>query len=718
MLTQYKIIKVNKYKGDNKKVNKNFYKSLPINNYTSNKIYNNELKTDNNNNSDKKNNINKYKLLNKLNETNLKNNSNIKSKSNNNTNNNYNTINVDKNINLIKNIRQNKYLIPIIEKKKNSQIFNKAKIKEAPFYISDFFSKVRQKSESNVIRSVLKKNNNNYLNRNRNINNDLKNIENENKTFSQKEINAQRNSCIRNINNNNSSLTERTIDINKYIHRKNPSYTGDNNINYKEERIIYPNIYENEMDNYSQNYYLKKINLSQNKAKRNDIINDFNNYLQHKKLFLIYRAKLFKILYKSLFIFLNKYFILLKKYAFQILKNYNKYKNNNLLNKEKNTYTLYQRYQKGINYKFNSDNKRKNMISRFNKFMDIKRKREKYGQNELKDNISKSCANFIRNKNLSEMKERKDKSEMCRSLSYLKEKYEEIQKRKYSKISENSKSNSFTNKDEASLIDKNKKIYYNNNSLNNLKGIYRKKRLECFNDRSDFLFANNKLKSTLNNIKNDFKKVKHFKKKSYGDLERQIFDYNSKSNKKQNKGEYILDKKKNIEQNYINNIKYKSSYNLKKGNDSKDLNKLNKYFIRKIIKNIKSSDKRLFININYVYLSNIQMKGKKEKYNKNILKIKNTVHFSIIRYNNNKKDKLVDEIIEEEPSNFNNNSNISNNSIDNKMEQNFKNRNSNHNNDKYLFSCVNFIIRSIKRIFIRNWFNYFKKRIKKLCNKY
>ena len=712
MLTQYKIIKVNKYKGDKKFVNKDYYKVLPINNNTHNKINNKEIKTDNNNHSDKMNNINKYKLLNKLNKTNLKNNSNIKSKpkSNdiNNNNNNYNTINVDKNINLIKNIRQNKYLIPIIEKKKNSKIFNKAKIKEAPFYISDFFSKVRQKSESNVIKSIIKKNNN--IRNNRNINNNfLKNndIDNyNNKTYSQKEINAHINNYKR-IKNNNFCLTESSFDINNYIHKKSPSYTSGNNINYKEERIIYPNIYDNEMDNYNQNYYLNKI-----KTKRDDIRNDFNNYLQHKKLFLIYRAKLFKILYKNLYIFLNKYFILLKQYAFKILKNYYKYKNNNLLNKEKNSYTLYQKQQKS-NF---ISNKRKKIITRINKFLNMKRNNV-YDRNEDSINFSKSCANFIKNKNLSEMNERKDNFEMCRSLNYLKEKYEEIQKRKKS---EKSKSNSFTNKDMTTFTDKKENIY-NNNSINNLKGIYRKKRLEGFNDKSDFLFTNNKLKSTLNNLKNDFKKVKLFKKKSFGDLERKIFDYNNKNNKKEKKGEYILEKKQNVEQNSINNIKNKS-YTLKKINDSKDLNKLNKYFIRKIIKNIKSSDKRLFININYAYLSNIQMKGKKEKYNKNILKIKNSIHFSIIRDNNNNKDKLG-EIIEEEPSNFNytnnsNNSNISNNSFDSKMEQNSKIINSNNINNKYLISCVNFIIKSIKRIFIRNSFKFFKKRVKKWRKKY
>ena len=700
MMPKYKLIKVNKLKENKEGVNKNILKSLPINNYHFNKLYNRDIKI--HNNTDKKNNINKFKLLNKLNITNLLNNSNKKSKS---FNNKYNTINIGKNFNLIENIKQNKYLIPMIEKNKNQNIINKEKIKEAPFYISDFFSKVRQKTEISKIK-LEKKNeninnyNNIYLTRNVTSFDKTNYIDNYNcNRYSHKENNSIRDLKY-NIYNNYNNMTETNYDLNNYIGRHNPSYSNDynnNTTNYNEERIIYPHIHNNEMDNYSQNYYLKKINLSENKNIRNNIRNDFNNYLQNKKLFLIYRAKLFKLLYKSLYRYLNKYFLILKHYSFNILKNYN------------------------------IKNKGKKIILRFNKYMNNQRKKEEniYNRNN-RINTSKSCIMFIRNKNENEIKERKDKYELCRNKTYLKEKCEEIQKRKNIKISEINEirnSNLFIN------TDNNKKEI--NSYVNKLNGVYKKKILECYtgrSSRSDSLFNNNKHKFILNNLKNTFNKIKN-KKKSYDDLGNKISHYNNNKNNKKEKNK-ILNRVNNINKKNLNiNIKdikdiKDNAYILKNKNknNTKDINKLNKlnnFFIRKIIKNIKSSDKRLFININYVYLSNIQMKGKKEKYNLNILKINNSNNFSIINESNNtniNKDKYIG-IIEEESSNINY-TNDSNNSISDSDKKNIINSNNNYINikDKYLFSCVNFVIKAIKRIIVKNTYKIFKKKINIMSN--
>ena len=146
--------------------------------------------------------------------------------------------------------------------------------------------------------------------------------------------------------------------------------------------------------------------------------------------------------------------------------------------------------------------------------------------------------------------------------------------------------------------------------------------------------------------------------------------------------------------------------------------KLNKFMIKKKIKILKSEDNRLFITINYAYLSNTEIEGKKTKYNNNILKIYNSDKFSIIKKMKIKKIKNKDKIIgiiEEESSNINY-TNDSNNSTDNKIESKTKNINKNSisKNDKYLFSCVNFILKTIKRIILKNYFEYYEKKLKSL----
>ena len=133
---------------------------------------------------------------------------------------------------------------------------------------------------------------------------------------------------------------------------------------------------------------------------------------------------------------------------------------------------------------------------------------------------------------------------------------------------------------------------------------------------------------------------------------------------------------------------------------------------------MKSEDNRLFITINYAYLSNTEIEGKKTKYNNNILKIYNSDKFSIIKKMKIKKIKNKDKIIgiiEEESSNINY-TNDSNNSTDNKIENKTKNINKNSisKNDKYLFSCVNFILKTIKRIILKNYFEYYEKKLKSL----
>jgi hypothetical protein len=285
---------------------------------------------------------------------------------------------------------------------------------------------------------------------------------------------------------------------------------------------------------------------------------------------------------------------------------------------------------------------------------------------------------------------------MCRNIYDLKEKYEEIQKRK------NFRSYHMNN-----MYIKNKNMFADSTPY----CIYKKKKLDYYNDKNY---------STLNivNKSNKFYNNTYYKKKASNS----IFESKEKkefNNRKEKIKKIIFAKKTNNKE--LNKYLNKSKSNNQ--NEHKDLNKLNKFLIRKIIKNIKSTDKRLFVNINYVYLSNIELKGKKEKYNNNILKIINIDNFSIKKNEKNitkiNRDKLIRIIEEEESSNYNY-THESNNSLEYKNSKSFRNIYSNNNsnsnrtsimNDKYLNSCANFVYKTIKRVVLRNSYNFFKKRI-------
>ena len=148
------IIKVNKIKHNNIKIQSNYtiLKSKSTNNYLFNMTNNIEINL--NKNQQNKNNINnqikKLNILNPLNNSLLT----IQSKS---FVNNFNMPNSERKINRITYYRRkinrityyrnNKYLIPMIEKNKTKKNILKNKTKEAQFYVSDFFSNVRQKTE-------------------------------------------------------------------------------------------------------------------------------------------------------------------------------------------------------------------------------------------------------------------------------------------------------------------------------------------------------------------------------------------------------------------------------------------------------------------------------------------------------------------------------------------------------------------------------------------
>ena len=766
------IIKINKFKEK---------KELKLNNNQNN--INNKKSTINYTN--KKDNINGYKNINNKNL--FKNYSNKESKSS--LINNYVDDNKDDK-NLIRNIRYNRYLIPMIEKKNIEKKIYRKKIKDTPLYISEFFSKVRQKSERNRTESEKNKNNSNLSRnnhsfdnvKNSSFNNNKRsyiNINNNNNNYGLNQkiiVNKESNNCPGNVNEERYTpfFTENNIN-NKYYkitylpknyQIKEPAYLiNNNNINNNnvigndkfkhnrcfstltnkdlydnihendiinnEERIIYPKIHSNYLDNFDINYYLKNINIKEKNLNRKDIKIDFENYLQNKKLFLIYRAKLFKLLYKSLVKFFNNHFLALKYLAFQNLKQFIKCRTKKLIHKEKILHRIFPQqnninniYKKNKFYLYNPSKETKRINTKFNNYINNKPdKNKKRENNNLNSSMttSRNCVQFIKRKNQSESKRRLESSEMCRNINDLKEKYEEIQKRKFLEYSIN-KSNIYNNKNKkiTNINKKNKKPNMMNNNIS--KYIYKKKKLENYNDKynSNSNYINHKRSISNRNKKNNYNtesdgiKTLNINRNISNSLEKKRYFYPKHEINKF----YILNRLYNI------NKKKKKETKNKKGKitqkDQNDLNKLNKFCIRKIIKNIKSSDKRLFVNINYVYLSNIDMKGKKIKYNENLLKINNSDNFSITKKANNinmfNRDKSICIIEEEDSSIINYTDSV--NSVDYKKGKKIKNNLSNSIinqsisiNDKYLFSCVNFITKNIRKVIVKNNYNLFKKKI-------
>ena len=128
-----------------------------------------------------------------------------------------------------------------------------------------------------------------------------------------------------------------------------------------------------------------------------------------------------------------------------------------------------------------------------------------------------------------------------------------------------------------------------------------------------------------------------------------------------------------------------------------------------LVKNIVTLDKRLYIHINYIFSISMtnSLKNKNKKYENDVLIIKRNIIFSIIMknsnnaYNRHKKKNLV--------TNTRNFNNI------------FENKKSNKTNylkyskDKYLFSCVKFLIKSINKVFLNKAYKYFLNSVEEKC---
>ena len=153
-------------------------------------------------------------------------------------------------------------------------------------------------------------------------------------------------------------------------------------------------------------------------------------------------------------------------------------------------------------------------------------------------------------------------------------------------------------------------------------------------------------------------------------------------------------------------------FNTISNNNSKDIiNNEIKYFKNILVKNIITSDKRLFIHINYIFShkSNIN----KKKYDIKTLKIKRNKSI-FIQPNKN--------LIIHKNKSMSNNSFFTRKNLRNDTDIGKINSKSNKKNimknqkDKYLFSCVKFFVKTINRIFFKKLYAQYKKGIENKNN--
>ena len=237
--------------------------------------------------------------------------------------------------------------------------------------------------------------------------------------------------------------------------------------------------------------------------------------------------------------------------------------------------------------------------------------------------------------------------------------------------------------------------------------------------------------SPLNNIFiNDYNNKKY--KDSY------CRNKNEKLKKKnKNKKKLSLPKKKYLEEGYnitslikeeidldkINFAYRTNSYDNKSTNiknlinlDNSYNNNNNKYFKDILVKNIITDDNRLFIHINYIFSH--KSNTTKKRYNIESLEIETNEYFSIegMRKMFNYKRFRSKNISNNSffSANFSRNNNIISEAL---YEKIYKTNNIETKKDKYLFSCVKFIIKAIKKIFLKKAFIHYMRNIENKLNK-
>ena len=503
-------------------------------------------------------------------------------------------------------------------------------------------------------------------------------------------------------------------------------YKNKKNKIIKNKEINIRNLSNNNLNQEKTDEIKEEDNMNKKYNDIKNIIKHNNKYDYSKKLFDIYRGKLIKEFLKHIQKGINKYLLNIFNYFIKRIQ----YKKNSKkideifipkIHLEKPNKEMV-RESENISKSpflqiFNSDNKNyqrytNNINNRITEFKRYK--------NNVKINNSAIISNqrIIENNNIL--------IKTNRNSMIVDENKNNIQ---IIKLNPNNTTNN------SGLVYKKKKLIKNNmhikknDILSNSKGkiididINLGKPIREINDINiieNGLFMNNyniskkKFKSSLSTNKREKRKIKNKSKKKKLSLPKKKYleEISSSSSDKDN-----FSSDKNISNNNNNsfdkNITNKN-FTIKTNNNiiqpliykTSRINNKNENYIRNISeKNIVTSDKRLFININYI--SNLSYDNKlssKLKYKNNSLTIKRNIYFPIFSQKV-LKNKTVS----------NNYLFISNNRNSNLETQNKKMNMTNYiNNDKnkYLNSCVKFIIKNINKVFLEKNFNFFLKRVK------
>ena len=462
-------------------------------------------------------------------------------------------------------------------------------------------------------------NNNYYRKKNLNVNVDLNNHYAYNpklKSKMQDLTNIYSKEYFEDVNND--SFRIRYINTNKTNKKKRYFYNFDfankNNINLKLEeyriklfREFYKHFkqfYMNKIKKYFK-YFIKKIN---NNNELNNIHYFFNKRIKNNSTKVINLPRLdFKDVFKHSSIKDNFYKKINKNYIYQIINNTNNI-NNSTFNISKN------------NISNITNNKSSNAYSR-NNYLKSAPKTKGIRPNNLIDNSFSSSFQIgnatIINRNIS-FRNESNENELFRDSKELKRKYKQIKTRK-----ERSKSKS----DNRLALSPNSEIIEDNDSLLKLEEIRKYMKL---NKKSREKKSNEKNKDKDdNNEINDYK----YNNRSY-QIQNKLRDKKESSNEnirvEQSNSKKVLSdikrNKDNTDDNKNKNTKDKMSkkgriQNIKNINNNKvfsDNKKQNislpyKYEIypnrkifktyTKLIKNIITEDKRIYININYYFLT-------------------------------------------------------------------------------------------------------------------
>ncbi len=534
------------------------------------------------------------------------------------------------------------------------------------------------------------------------------------------------------------------------LREKNKNIIKGRNKYNKEINIRNDNIYEQTTESKNEDINKKYDHIK-------NIIKHNNKYDYNKKLFDIYRGKLINEFFRHLQKAINNYFIRLFRYFIEQMK----YLDNNNSKKIDEIF-IPKIYLGKPNLQIESNNNSNKIssneitidsINKKNPLSQIFNSEKKYNQ---KPNIGKYIYNNLKGKE--KYAEYKKYQNNINNSAIINEQNILVKTNRNSLISSINKNNIKTIKmntnNNNNLIYKkkvklSKKNFYKKNNKNNILSNSRGKIIDIdinlgkpLRDISDIsplesgLFINNynfKIKQIKGSLSTN-KREKKIMKKSKSKSKKKKFSLPRKKYLEENYDSYSL---KNFDEDINNN---NSSFDNNLNNDNFSIKANNKNIIQPLIyksskttinkrteetdnnkkiliNNIISSDKRLFINVNYIpNIPNLSFnKNKNEIYNNNILIIQRNIYFQIFGINSYKNRVSYNKSVIIS-------TNIGRNRNNNKLIEN-ENKKLNQTNyfadkkNKYLNSCIKFIIKSINRVFLEKAFKYFLNQYKIYKNK-